>query len=469
MDSTEKIKYRSESFPAKETIKEEERRFWADTASELRASSYIDPALYPKYNVKRGLRNANGTGVNVGLTHIGDAEGYYVNDKGEKCPQPGKLYYRGIDMEEIVQNVVSSDRFGYEETSYLLLFGDLPTQQQLDDYRAILSRFRTLPPRFAHDMILAVPSANVMNQLARSVLALYSYDSQADDISIENVIRQCIGLIARMPVLVAYCYQAKHSYYDRDSLVMHNPDPNLSTAENILHLIRPSGEFTHAEAKALDLSMIIHADHGGGNNSTFTTHVVSSTGTDTYAAIASAICSLKGPKHGGANNQVCSMIQDLKDHVSDIADHAQVDNYLRQLLRGEVFDRQGLIYGLGHAIYTYSDPRATALKHMARSLAEEQHLTKDLALYEYIEQRGPELLHEIKGINKPVCANVDLYSGFVYGALNIPEELAAPLFAASRISGWCAHRLEELLDGKLIRPAFQNVQEMRSYLPPEKR
>jgi len=462
-------KYEITQLPLDEENNATEDSFVREMADHLKTKCQIDPALYPKYNVKRGLRNANGTGVVVGLTQIGDAEGYYVNDKNEKCPKPGKLYYRGIDVEDIVANIEKGDRFGYEETSYLLLFGHLPNQKELAIYKAMLGAHRNLPQGFTHDMILSVPSSNIMNKLARSVLALYSYDAKADDISIENVLHQSIILIASFPALIAYAYQAKHSYYFNESMYLHNPDPKLSSAENILRMIRPDGKYTELEAKMLDLSMILHADHGGGNNSAFTTHVVSSTGTDTYSAIASAVCSLKGPKHGGANVEVLGMIADLKKNVSDITNFDEVEEYLKKLLHKEAFDRQGLIYGLGHAVYTLSDPRATVLKKMARTLAEEKGLLDDIALYDFIERRGPQLFCEYKGLNKPVCANVDLYSGFVYNALNIPEDMAAPLFAASRISGWCAHRIEELVSGKIIRPAYLNIQEPRGYTPMEER
>ena len=437
-------------------------------AQSLKPETYIDPSLYTKYDVKRGLRNSNGTGVAVGLSRTGSSEGY-VMEEGVKKPIPGKLYYRGYDVEDIVAAADRENRFGYEETSFLLLFGHLPSKSELEEYTAMLSSRRRLPLGFTHDMILAVPSPNIMIKLARSVLALYSYDSNADDISIANVLRQSIDLIARFPAIAAYGYEAKHSYYCDESLHIHQPVPEFSTAENILHMIRPDGKFTPLEAKMLDLSMILHADHGGGNNSAFTTHVVSSTGTDTYSAIASAICSLKGPKHGGANVEVLGMIKDLKANVSDITDYGEVEEYLKKLLNKEAFDRSGLIYGLGHAVYTISDPRATVLKKMARTLAEEKGLLNEFLLYDFIERRGPQLLNEHRGTDKPVCANVDLYSGFVFNALNIPEDMAAPLFAASRISGWCAHRIEELVSGKIIRPAYLNAQECREYIPMENR
>ena len=344
-----------------------ETAFVNEMAEHLKSVTYIDPALYPKYNIKRGLRNANNTGVVVALTRVGDAEGYYIDANGVKQPKEGKLYYRGIDVEEIVDAIHKENRFGYEETSYLLLFGHLPDKRQLAEYTELLDKSRPLPDGFTHDMILAVPSPNIMNKLARSVLALYSYDAMADDISIPNVLRQSIELIARFPAICAYAYHAKHSYYENKSLFIHQPVPGYSTAENILHMLRADGQFTELEAKMLDLSMIIHADHGGGNNSAFTTHVVTSTGTDTYSAIASAICSLKGPKHGGAAVDVLGMIADMKANI-DTKDRSAVEQYLWKLLTKEAYDRRGLIYGIGHAVYTMSDPRATMLKKMAKQL-----------------------------------------------------------------------------------------------------
>lgn len=381
-------------------------------------------------------------------------------------PAEGKLYYRGIDVNDLVENVTKENRFGYEEASHLLLFGELPTQKQLDAYCATLASRRELPPGFARDMILVAPSRNVMNKLARSVLALYSYDEDPDNLSISNVLRQSIDLIGYFPSLIAYGFQAKRSHYHGESLHLHYPDPEKSTAENILRMIRPTGEYSDIEAKSLDLSMILHAEHGGGNNSSFVTHVVTSTATDTYSAIAAAVGSLKGPRHGGANVEVIGMINDLKANVKDITDYKEVEKYLVKLLKGEAFDGSGLIYGLGHAVYTLSDPRAVLLKKMARKLAEEQGLMDDFMLYDFIEEQGPKLYEKIKGVQKPMPANVDLYSGFVYSALNIPLDIATAVFAASRISGWCAHRLEELVNGsKLVRPAYINVQSKQEYVP----
>lgn len=443
-----------------------EKDFVAAMSEHLIQNNYIDNKLYGKYHVKRGLRNANGTGVVVGLTKVGDVVGYTTNENNEKVPTEGKLYYRGVDIHDLVGNVTRENRFGYEEASYLLLFGELPSQKQLDAYCSTLAARRELPPGFPRDMILVAPSSNVMNKLARSVLALYSYDDDADNLSIPNVLRQSIDLIGYFPSLIAYGFQAKRSHYHNESLHLHYPDPEKSTAENILRMIRPTGEYTDIEAKSLDLSMILHAEHGGGNNSTFVTHVVTSTGTDTYSAIAAAVGSLKGPKHGGANVEVISMIHDLKANVKDITNHKEVEKYLIKLLNGEAFDHSGLIYGLGHAVYTLSDPRAVLLKGMAKKLAEEQGLMDDFMLYDFIEKQGPKLYQKIKGVERPMPANVDLYSGFVYSALNIPLDIATPVFAASRISGWCAHRIEELVAGsKIVRPAYINVQQKQEYVP----
>ncbi len=441
-----------------------ETSFVRTMSEQLINNNIIDSSLYGKYDVKRGLRDSNGAGVVVGLTKIGDVQGYKVNEKKEKVAIDGKLYYRGIDVEDIVNNCLADNRFGYEETSYLLLFGQLPNQKQLEEFKNIVGMKRELPLGFARDMILTAPSKSVMNKLARSVLALYSYDENPDDVSISNVLRQSINLIGYFPSLIAYGYQAKISYYDNQSLHLHYPIPELSTAENILRLMRPTGEYTELEAKLLDLSMILHAEHGGGNNSSFTTHLVSSTATDTYSAIAAAVGSLKGPKHGGANYEVLEMMADIKANVKDITNYKEVEQYLIKILNGQANDGSGLIYGLGHAVYTVSDPRATLLKKMAKKLAEDKNLIDDFMLYDFIEHRAPTLFMEVKGTKKPMPANVDLYSGFVYNALNIPIEIATPIFAASRLSGWCAHRIEELVaGGKIMRPAYKCVQSHRPY------
>ncbi|MBQ3122786.1 MAG: citrate/2-methylcitrate synthase [Firmicutes bacterium] len=440
--------------------------FIREMSAKLETIDVIDSELYTKYDVKRGLRNANGTGVLVGLTKVSNVEGYEVNEKNEKVAVPGKLYYRGYDVEDIVKGCIEENRFGFEETSYLLLFGELPSKKQLDEFKALLAMKRKLPEGFARDMILVAPSPDLMNKLARSILALYSYDDNPDDISVQNVLRQSIELMGYFPALIAYAHTAKHNFFDNESLYLHYPIPELSTAENILRMIRPTGEFTKLEASLLDLSLILHAEHGGGNNSSFTTHLISSSGTDTYAAISAAVGSLKGPRHGGANIKVINMLEDLKSNVKDITNEKQLEEYFIKLIKGEVNDRTGVIYGLGHAIYTVSDPRAVVLKDMAKKLAEYKGLEEDYALCEYIENKVPDIFRNYTGTNSPLPANVDLYSGFVYSALNIPKDIATPLFATARLSGWCAHRLEEIVSGKkLMRPAYMGIQPHREYVP----
>ncbi len=445
-------------------INQLEREFISSVSPVLNSNNFIDKGLYDSHDVKMGLRNKNGTGVLVGLTNIADVQGYDIDENGNKITKPGKLYYRGIDIEDIVNAVIDEQRFGYEEVSYLLMFGELPDHEQLRKYTKILGGLRKLPPFFTRDVIMAHPSPSIMNQIARSVLSMYSYDEKPDDTSIQNVIRQSIKLISSFSTIAAYSYQAKKSHFDNLSLHLHYPMETLSTAENILRLIRPLGEYTTLEARLLDISMILHADHGGGNNSTFTTHLVSSTGTDTYSAIAAAVGSLKGPRHGGANLAVINMIQDLKENVSDITNFKKVEDYLQRVIKGEANDGSGLIYGLGHAIYTVSDPRAQLLKRMARMLAEKNNLMDDFMLYDFIETKGSEIFSEATGLDVILPANVDLYSGFVYDALNIPRDLATPIFACARISGWCAHRIEELGGNhKIMRPAYQCVQELQPY------
>ena len=438
-------------------------------AEVLSVNDQIDSELYTKYNVKRGLRNANGTGVIVGLTKISNVVGYDLDGANNKIPMEGKLYYRGYDIEDLVRNCLAENRFGYEETAYLLLFGALPDKKQLDAYCKVLGEKRDLPLGFARDMILTAPSNNIMNKLARSVLALYTYDENADDISISNVLRQSIDLMGYFPALICYAYQAKKTYYDNEDLHLFTPIPELSTAENILRMIRPTGEYTMLEAKLLDISLMLHAEHGGGNNSSFTTHVISSSGTDTYAAISAAVNSLKGPKHGGANIAVINMMKDMVANIKDYSDES-ISAYLRKLLQGEAGDRTGLVYGMGHAIYTLSDPRAKLLKEMARKLAESKNMMEDFMLFEAVERLTPAIHAEITGSDRPMCANVDLYSGFVYSAMNIPIDVATPLFATARLAGWCAHRLEELVAGnKLMRPANVCVQPPREYVPIDER
>lgn len=450
----------------KNTVKATIAQDFLDNSAEIiKKHDQIDTDLYIKNNVKRGLRNSNGTGVVVGLTKIGDVRGYEVDSAGNKVPMEGKLYYRGYSVEDIVHNCVVENRFGFEEVTFLLIFGTLPSKSELEAFKKLLGAKRELPSGFARDMILTAPSNSIMNKLARSVLALYCYDDNPDDTSVSNVLRQSIDLIGYFPALIAYAYQAKCSFYDNMSLHLHNPIPELSTSENILRMIRPMGEYMDIEAKLLDLSMILHAEHGGGNNSSFTTHLISSTGTDTYSAISAAVGSLKGPKHGGANIAVINMIADIKAHVPDFNNRGKLDDYLVKLLKKEAYDKTGLIYGMGHAIYTLSDPRAKLLKSMSKKLAESKDLVDDFLLCDYIEKRTPQLYAEVTGVEKPMPANVDLYSGFVYDALDIPTTIATPLFATARLSGWCAHRIEELVaGGKLMRPAYNSVQEPREYV-----
>ena len=439
--------------------------FYADGAKNLVARNQIPEQLYIENKVKRGLRNSNGTGVVVGLTHIGEVIGYEKDSKGNKVPLDGRLYYRGYDIEDLVNNVILEERFGFEEISYLLMLGELPTKKQLTAFNNILGDHRELPTGFARDMILTAPSKNIMNKLARSVLALYSFDDNPDDVSLSNVLRQSMSLMGYFPAIICYAYQAKSSYYDKKSLHLHDPIRELSTSENILRMLRPMGEYTDFEARILDICMMLHAEHGGGNNSSFTTHLISSTGTDTYSAIAAAVGSLKGPKHGGANIAVISMIDDIKKHVKDVGKHSDFDDYLVKILKGEANDRTGLVYGMGHAIYTKSDPRAKILKGMAKKLAETNDRIEDFMICDYIEKRTPELYAEVHGKEILMPANVDLYSGFVYSALDIDTDVATPLFATARLSGWCAHRLEEIVNGgKLMRPAYNSVQERRDYI-----
>jgi citrate synthase len=432
-------------------------------------NSSIDPALYRKYDVKRGLRDINGKGVLTGLTEIAEVRSYITVDS-EMIPCEGKLFYRGLDIEDIVNGFVSEKRFGFEETTYLLLFGKLPTSEELKSFNELLGTYRSLPTSFVRDIIMKAPSHDMMNTLARSVLTLYSYDEKADDISIPNVLRQCLQLIALFPQLSVYGYQAYKHYHDGQSLFIHSPDPSLSTAENILHLLRPDSKYTELEARILDIALVIHADHGGGNNSTFTTHVVSSSGTDTYSAIAASLGSLKGPKHGGANIKVMQMFDDMMEKIKDWTDEDEIKQYLSDLLDKKAFDKAGLIYGMGHAVYSISDPRAKIFKGYVEKLSKAKGLDKEFALYSAVERLAPVVIGEKRQIYKGVSANVDFYSGFVYRMLGLPVELYTPIFAIARISGWSAHRIEELInDGKIIRPAYKNVAKHIDYVPMSER
>ncbi|WP_322180265.1 citrate/2-methylcitrate synthase [Neglectibacter caecimuris] len=424
-------------------------------------SSQIDPALYTQYDVKRGLRDLNGKGVLTGLTKISEIiSSKTVN--GQSVPCEGELYYRGYSVEEIIRCLPKGDNFGYERTAYLLLFGSLPTREQLQEFCELLAFYRTLPTSFVRDIIMKAPSGDMMNTLARSVLTLYSYDEAAEDISVPNVLRQSIQLIALFPLLSVYGYQAYRHYHDGQSLFIHQPDPALSTAENILRILRPDCKYTELEAKVLDIALILHADHGGGNNSTFTTHVVTSSGTDTYSAIAAALGSLKGPKHGGANIKVVKMFEDIKTHVKDWNDDEEISAYLKKLLHKETFDKAGLIYGMGHAVYSVSDPRAKIMARFVEGLSQEKGRTDEFRLYSSVERLAVQLITAERKIYKGVSANVDFYSGFIYSMLDLPMELYTPIFAISRIAGWSAHRIEELVGGgKIIRPAYKAVQEHR--------
>lgn len=433
------------------------------------ANNKIDPELYSKYDVKRGLRDLNGRGVLAGLTNISDVRANKVVD-GEFIPLPGELYYRGYNVKDLVKGISSEGRFGFEEVSYLLLFGKLPSEDELQSFVDELNYYRTLPPSFVRDIIMKAPSKDMMNSLARSVLTLYSYDNKPDDISLPNVLRQSIQLIAEFPMLSVYSYQAYRHYFNDKSLYIHHPKRELSTSENILRMLRSTKKYTPLEAKILDVALILHMDHGGGNNSTFTTHVVTSSATDTYSSVAASLGSLKGPRHGGANIKVIDMFTDMENEVKDWTSEAEVGNYLKRLLNREAFDRQGLIYGMGHAIYSYSDPREQVLRGYVEQLASEKGFEKEYELYRLVQKIGPEIISGERKMYKGVCCNVDFYSGLVYKMLNIPRELYTPLFAIARIVGWSAHRMEELSnDGKIIRPAYKPVKSDENYVPMSER
>lgn len=453
-------------------LNEEERirlqkRFQSEAADVYKPFS---KELFKNYRVKRGLRNDDGTGVMAGLTSVGAVMGYYIDD-GEKVPMEGHLRYRGYDITDIVRNCESENRFGFEEVAFLLLFGHLPDGKALVDFSRLIGNLRSLPDGFAEDMILKAPSTNIMNKMARSVLAAYSYDSNPDEISVGNIIRQSIELIARLPVMAAYGYQAKSHYHDGNSLYLHTPQTKLSTAENLLYMLRPDNKYTREEAEMLDVMLMIHAEHGGGNNSAFATRVVSSSDTDTYSAIAAAIGSLKGPKHGGANAKVMSMMEEIKENVKNWEDDEELSAYLSRIMRKEAFDGSGLIYGMGHAIYTYSDPRCILLKEKAAGLAKKNpEFEKEFNLYCSVERLTPDVFKNIKGSSKVMCANVDMYSGFVYKMLGIPQDMYTPLFAVSRIVGWSAHRLEEVIGcGRIIRPAYKSMLKSKEYISIENR
>lgn len=435
-----------------------------------RKNNFIDPEISEKLGVKRGLRNADGTGVLAGLTNICDVIGYQRDENNNIIPIDGKLIYRGIDLNDIVNEAITQDRFLFEEVAWLLLFGSLPNKETLDNFRRILETHRELPDGFAETQIMAAPSPNLMNKMARSVLAMYSYDEEAENTSLENVIKQSINLIAEMPSMMVYAYQTKKHAYDHESLYFHYPKPGLSTAENILAMYRLDQNYTREEARLLDLCMVVHADHGGGNNSAFTTRVLSSTGTDTYSAIASAILSLKGPKHGGANLMLMKQLDEILANVKDVHSDEEMKDYLTKIINKEAGDHSGLIYGIGHAVYTKSDPRAQILKKHSKDLAYEKGMQREYDCLCQIEKLAPVVFKELKGSTKNVCANVDLFSGLVYRILGISEELFTPIFAISRVAGWCAHRMEEVeFANRIIRPAYKYVGDEKQYISLEKR
>ncbi len=432
-------------------------------------NSQIDVDLYDKYDVKRGLRDKSGQGVLAGLTKVSSVVAV-KEENGKRIPIDGHLYYRGVEIRELTNGFISEDRMGYEETAYLLLFGRFPNAEELKEFDELLCAQRALPRNFVRDVIMKAPSKDMMNTLSRSVLTLYSYDTRPDDISLSNVLRQCLNLISSFPMMAVYGYQAYNHDAKGKSLYIHNPSPELSTAENILRMLRPNKSYTKVEAQVLDLALVLHMDHGGGNNSTFTTHVVTSSGTDTYSAIAAALSSLKGPKHGGANIKVMQMFEDLKQEVHDLTDEDEIRNYLKRLLHKEAFDHAGLIYGVGHAIYSISDPRAEIFKGYVQKLAVEKGREKEYELYRTVERLAPEVIADERKIYKGISANVDFYSGFVYSMLDIPVELFTPMFAIARVVGWSAHRMEELINmNKIIRPAYKNVQAEVPYVPLDER
>lgn len=435
-----------------------------ELSESFRMHNQLPPDLFTRYRIKRGLRNADGTGVLVGASHLGNVHGYILNE-GEREPIEGRLTYRGYNVYDLIHGLEQEDRFGFEEIGYLLMCGKLPSRRQLAEFQHTIGLERALPDNFTEDMIMRAPSRDIMNKLASATLALYSYDANPDETTVENIMRQGISLMAKFPVIISHAYQAKRRYFDNASMFLHVPDPNRCTAENILHLIRPTGEFEDDEAKLLDRCLILHAEHGGGNNSSFTVRVTSSSGTDTYSAIAAAVSSLKGPRHGGANLRVVKQFDEMKENIHNWKDEVEVGNYLRRIMDGEAGDGSGLIYGMGHAIYTLSDPRAVALKKAARPLAEKTGFSDEMDLLELVEKLTPSIFAEKKGIDKPMCANVDMYSGFVYKMLGLPKSLYTPLFATARIVGWMAHRLEEVTTGgKIIRPAYKPVAKAVEYV-----
>lgn len=436
---------------------------------ELEKNNSIKPGDFQKYRVKRGLRNPDGTGVMAGLSHVSSVEGYYILDN-ERIPKEGKLSYRGYDIKDIIADCVADNRFGFEEVVWLLIFGSLPSKDQIAEIREVLGKSRALPDEFIEDMIMKHPSKDIMNKMARCVMSLYSYDENPDDISTPNVLRQSLQLIAQFPTMMNSAYQIKRRAFYNKSMYLHPIKPELSTAESILRLLRSDKQYTDEEAKLLDICLMIHADHGGGNNSTFSTRVLTSSGTDTYSAITAGLGSLKGPRHGGANIKVAHQMEYIMENLDDSTDDAQVRDMLARIMKKEAGDCSGLIYGMGHAVYTLSDPRAVILKRSAKKLAFDHGFEKEFMTLDAIERLTPQVFAEIKGVEKPMCANVDLYSGLVYRVLGIPEDLYTPLFATARVAGWCAHRLEELTtSSKIMRPAYKSVTKYRAYTPLDKR
>lgn len=433
----------------------------------LEKNSYVNPELYTEYNIKRGLRNSNGTGVLVGITRIANVEGYVLED-GKKIPTEGRLLYRGIPLNDIVKGFQLDNRYGFEETVYLLLLGELPSKQSLENFEQMLERYKIFPKFYNEDMIYKSVSKNIMNMMQRTVLSLYNYDDDPENLELLNTLRQSIDIIAKLPLLMAYCFNSKRHYYDNDSLIIHRPKPEAGTAENILHMLRKDSQYTEEEARLLDLCLVVHAEHGGGNNSAFATHVVSSSGTDMYSAIATAIGSLKGPKHGGANIMVAEMLDNIKENCN-WKEEDSVSNYLDKIMNKEAFNKTGLVYGMGHAIYTISDPRAVLLKEKAKKMAEEKGYEDQFYLLDTIEKLTKIKMKERKGDDFEICANVDLYSGLVYEMLGINRQLYTPIFAVSRIAGWCAHRLEQIRDDKIMRPGYVSIRDLQNYTPMGKR
>ena len=439
--------------------------YFSRLSDEYHKHNHITAHDFEHYHVKRGLRNSDGTGVMAGVTQICNVHGYLLNE-GERMPIQGELTYRGYSINDLVNNCIAENRFGFEETAYLLMMGKLPTAAELAEFNKVIGAMRFLPDNFTKDMILRVPSLNVMNNLARAVLALYSYDDKAEDYTLENNLKQSLQLFARFPIITAYAYQTKKHFHDQESLYIHFPDPELSTAENILRIIRPDNAYTEEEVHLLDVALMLHSEHGGGNNSTFTTRVLTSSGTDIYSTIAAAVSSLKGPKHGGANMKVVEMMNNIKENVKDWGNDNEIREYLLKILNREANDHSGLIYGMGHAIYTLSDPRAVILRSSAEQLAKEKGRQDELLFMDKIAEISAKLFYEFKGGQKVICPNVDYYSGFVYSMLGIPEELYTALFATARISGWCAHRIEEMnTNGRIIRPAYKSIVPPLGYVP----